>query len=165
MRLIPRLLAWAINGSPAQQLVPRLHAPQLIPWSLDTRLVPRSLDTRLIPQSLAPRLIPQSLDSTYLVATTSVKTKTKTTSVKTKETTVWTVFLDFCGFLDPGGGVAITTESVHCPHLPGFVRSDVESCHGRIEPIFPQRSRCYGIFKIYCGEREGQPSKAPWSNY
>jgi hypothetical protein len=34
----------------------------------------------------------------------------------------------------------ITTESVHCPHLPGFVRSDVESCHGRIEQISPQRN-------------------------
>ncbi len=35
----------------------------------------------------------------------------------------------------PGGRFVITTESVHCPHLPGFVRSDVESCHGRIEQI------------------------------
>ncbi len=38
----------------------------------------------------------------------------------------------FSGFLDPGGRFAITTESVHCPYLPGFVRSDVESCHSRM---------------------------------
>ncbi len=36
----------------------------------------------------------------------------------------------FSGFSDPGGRFAITTESVHCPHLPSFVRSDVKSCHG-----------------------------------
>ncbi len=36
----------------------------------------------------------------------------------TKEMTVWIVF---SGFLDPGGRFVITTESVHCPHLPGFV--------------------------------------------
>ena len=45
----------------------------------------------------------------------------------------------FSGFSDPGGRFAITTESVHFPHLPGFVQSDVESCHGRIEQILPQR--------------------------
>ena len=45
----------------------------------------------------------------------------------------------FSGFLDPGGRFAIMSESVHCPHLPGFVRSGVESCHGRIEQISPQR--------------------------
>jgi hypothetical protein len=45
----------------------------------------------------------------------------------------------FSGFLDPGGRFAITTDSVHCPHLPGFIQSDVESCHGRIEQICPQR--------------------------
>ncbi len=39
------------------------------------------------------------------------------------------------GLSDPGVRFVITTESVHCPHLPGFVRSDVESCHGRIEQI------------------------------
>ena len=46
----------------------------------------------------------------------------------------------FSGFSDPGGRFAVTTESVHCPHLPCFVRSDVESCHGRIEQILPQRN-------------------------
>ena len=46
----------------------------------------------------------------------------------------------FSGFSDPGGRFAITTESVHCPHLPGFVRSDVESCHGCIEKNSPQRN-------------------------
>jgi hypothetical protein len=45
----------------------------------------------------------------------------------------------FSGFLDPGGRFAITTDSVHCPHLPGFIQSDAESCHGRIEQICPQR--------------------------
>jgi hypothetical protein len=45
----------------------------------------------------------------------------------------------FSGFLDQGGRFAITTDSVHCPHLPGFIRSDVESCHGRIEQISTQR--------------------------
>ncbi len=45
----------------------------------------------------------------------------------------------FSGFLDPGDRFAITTDSVHRPHLPGFIRSDVESCHGRIEQISPQR--------------------------
>ena len=45
----------------------------------------------------------------------------------------------FSGFLDPGDRFAITTDSVHCPHLPGFIQSDVESCHGRIEQISPQR--------------------------
>ena len=35
----------------------------------------------------------------------------------------------FSGFSDRGGRFAVTTESVHCPHLPCFVRSDVESCH------------------------------------
>jgi hypothetical protein len=45
----------------------------------------------------------------------------------------------FSGFLDPGGRFAITTDSVYCPHLyPGFIRSDVESCHGHIEQNFPQ---------------------------
>jgi hypothetical protein len=44
------------------------------------------------------------------------------------------------GLSDSGGRFVITTESVHCPHLPGFVRSDVESCHGRIEQISPQRN-------------------------
>ena len=63
---------------------------------------------------------------TYQVATTSV----------TKENDS----LDsFSGFLDPGGRFAITTKSVHCPHLPGFVRSDVESCHGHIEQMSSQR--------------------------
>jgi hypothetical protein len=45
----------------------------------------------------------------------------------------------FSGFLDPGGRFAITTDSVHGPHLPGFIQSDVESCHGRIEQICLQR--------------------------
>jgi hypothetical protein len=45
----------------------------------------------------------------------------------------------FSGFSDPGGRFAITTKSVHCPHLPRFVRLDVESCHGRIEQISSQR--------------------------
>jgi len=42
----------------------------------------------------------------------------------------------FSGFLDPGRRYAITAESVHCLHLPGFVQSDAESCHGCIEQIF-----------------------------
>jgi hypothetical protein len=45
----------------------------------------------------------------------------------------------FLDFFDPGGRFAITTNSVHCPHLPGFIRSDAESCHGCIEQICPQR--------------------------
>jgi len=43
----------------------------------------------------------------------------------------------FSGFSDPGGRFAITTDSVHCPHLPGFDWSDVESCHSHIEQISP----------------------------
>jgi hypothetical protein len=45
----------------------------------------------------------------------------------------------FSGFLDPGDRFAITTDSVHCPHLPGFIQSDVEICNGCIEQISPQR--------------------------
>jgi hypothetical protein len=41
----------------------------------------------------------------------------------------------FSGFSDPGGRFAIMTNSVHCPHPLGFIRSDAESCHGHIEQI------------------------------
>jgi hypothetical protein len=58
----------------------------------------------------------------------------------------------FSGFSNPGGRFAITTDSVHCPHPPGFIQSDVESCHGHIEQICPQRitsdSKYFQIFPI-----------------
>ncbi len=42
----------------------------------------------------------------------------------------------------------ITTESVHCPHLPSFVRSGVESCHGHIEQISPQRNSSHYLCPV-----------------
>ncbi len=48
-----------------------------------------------------------------------------------------------------GGRFAILTKSVHCPHLPGFVRSDVESCHGRIEQISPQRNSSHYLCPVH----------------
>ncbi len=45
----------------------------------------------------------------------------------------------FSGFSDPKGRFTITTERAQCPHLLGFVRSDVESCNDRIEQMSCQR--------------------------
>ncbi len=47
--------------------------------------------------------------------------------------------VSFSGFLDPGGRFANMNQSVHCHHLPCFVRSDAESCHGCVEQISHQR--------------------------
>ena len=56
----------------------------------------------------------------------------------------------FSGFSDPKGRFGITTESVHCPHLPGFVRSDVERCHGRIKQISPKRNSSHSRCHVPC---------------
>ncbi len=53
----------------------------------------------------------------------------------------------FSGFSDPGGRFAITTDSVHCHHLPGFIRPDAESCPGRIEEnVSPKNYFPFSLF-------------------
>jgi hypothetical protein len=59
-----------------------------------------------------------------------------TITVTKKEMIVWTVFLDFwIQGVDLQLRLTVFTVLIYS----GFIRSDVESCHGRIEQICPQR--------------------------
>jgi hypothetical protein len=44
----------------------------------------------------------------------------------------------FSGFLDPGGRFAITTDSVHCPHLPGFTDQMLRAATAVLNKFVPK---------------------------